>query len=71
MVRVKVYVDGFNLYHGVKEFMQIERNSQTWKWLDLVALSSRLVPKDDVRLVRYFTANVQSPKSDPAMAQRQ
>lgn len=71
MARVNVYVDGFNLYHGVKEFMQIEGSSQTWKWLDLVELSRRLVPKDDVQLVRYFTARVQSLASDRAMAQRQ
>lgn len=71
MARVNVYVDGFNLYHGAKELMQNEGNSQTWKWLDLVELSRRLVPKDDIQLVRYFTAYVQSPASDLALAQRQ
>lgn len=71
MARVNVYVDGFNLYHGVTEYMKIEGNSSTWKWLDLVELSRRLVPKDDIQLVRYFTAKVQSPETDPTMAQRQ
>lgn len=71
VARVIVYIDGFNLYHGVKEFMQSERNLRSWKWLDIVELSRRLVPKDDVRLVRYFTAKVQSLAADPAMAQRQ
>jgi len=66
-----VYVDGFNLYHGVTAFMKFEGNSSTWKWLDLVKLSSRLAPMDDVQLVRYFTARVQSPTLDPTMAQRQ
>ena len=71
MARVNVYVDGFNLYHGAKQLVNSEGNSSTWKWLDLLALSRRIVPKDNVQLVRYFTANVVSPESDPAMAQRQ
>lgn len=71
MARVNVYVDGFNLYHGAKELMKNEGNSHSWKWLDLVELSRRLVPKDDVQIVHYFTAHVQSPASDPALAQRQ
>ena len=52
--RVMVYVDGFNLYYGMK--------SKGWRrfyWVDLAALSTRLL-RDDQALVgvRYFTARI-------------
>ncbi|MDE0348689.1 MAG: NYN domain-containing protein [Gammaproteobacteria bacterium] len=52
--RVRVYVDGFNLYYGLK--------SKGWRrlyWVDLAALSARLL-RGDQRLVgvRYFTARI-------------
>jgi len=57
MQRVISYVDGFNLYYGLK--------SQRWQrylWLDVQALSRKLL-KPDQTLVRtkYFTARVSQP----------
>lgn len=40
-----VYIDGFNLYYGAL------RGSH-YRWLDLEALSRRLLPKDDIHLNR-------------------
>lgn len=40
VVRVGVYIDGFNLYYGGRSMFG--RGTQGWKWLDLRALSGRL-----------------------------
>ena len=52
--RAIVYVDGFNLYYGLK--------SKGWKrlyWLDLRALSRRLLhPNQHLVGVRYFTSRI-------------
>ena len=52
--RVAVYVDGFNLYYGLR--------SKGWRryyWLDLRSLSEQLLrPGQRVVIVRYFTARV-------------
>lgn len=53
-----VYIDGFNLYYGALR-------GTPYKWLDLEALSQRLLPKDDVHLVRYFTARITARPDDP------
>lgn len=52
MARVRACVDGFNLYYGAL------KTRPACKWLDLVALSQRLRPADDIEAVRYFTARV-------------
>src|SRR3989442_954969 len=49
--RTLVYVDGFNLYYGAVK-------GTSYKWLDLLALSRRLLPGHDVLGVKYFTAMV-------------
>lgn len=51
MVATNVYVDGFNLYYGCLR-------ATPYKWLDLGALASRLLPRDNVQRIRYFTARV-------------
>jgi uncharacterized LabA/DUF88 family protein len=54
VLRVRVYVDGFNLYFGLKE-----KYSRQFHWLDLQALSGRLTrPSQQLDLVQYFTARV-------------
>ena len=58
-----VYVDGFNLYHGLHQ-----RFRRQYLWLDLVALSRRLRPRDQLVKVRYFTAQV---LNDPDAMSRQ
>lgn len=52
--RVSVYVDGFNLYHALDDL-----NEDHLKWLDLWALSEKLLPADgseQLTTVKYFTA---------------
>jgi hypothetical protein len=61
-----LYVDGFNLYFGA-----MKGNGGGYKWLDLAALATKLLPKDQVRRIRYFTAKVDARPSDPQQPQRQ
>jgi uncharacterized LabA/DUF88 family protein len=64
MNRVVAYVDGFNLYFGLKAGY-----GRRYHWLDLQALvTSLLQPGQELREVRYFTARV---KNDPDAALRQ
>lgn len=59
-----VYIDGFNLYYGALR-------GSTYKWLDLEALCRRLLPRDDINQIRYFTARITARPDDPQQAQRQ
>lgn len=62
--RVMVYVDGFNLYNGLKEL-----RGHRYLWLDLHALSVALLkPGQALAGIRYFTARV---RNDPGAEQRQ
>lgn len=63
MPNLSVYVDGFNLYHGLKE-----QFGRRMLWLDLVALANSLRPRSTLVQVRYFTAPV---LDQPAAASRQ
>lgn len=64
MVRVAAYIDGFNLYHGLHE-----RHQRKYLWLDLQALASSLLRRDQaLAQVTYFTARV---RNDMAGEQRQ
>jgi uncharacterized LabA/DUF88 family protein len=64
-MRTNVYVDGFNLYYGA-----LRRSAH--KWLNLDALSRRLLPRDDIHRIRYFTALIAPrPGDDPQKQQRQ
>ena len=61
-MRVGVYVDGFNLYYGGRSIFG--RGTQSWKWLDIRALSSKLVAARQgwagatIERVVYCTARV-------------
>jgi len=59
-----VYIDGFNLYYGALR-------GSPYKWLDLEALCHRLLPNDEIRHIRYFTARITARPDDPQQAQRQ
>lgn len=64
MVRVAAYVDGFNLYFGMKE-----KYRRKYLWLDLQALAGDLLrPGQVLGSVTYFTARV---RNEPDAAQRQ
>jgi uncharacterized LabA/DUF88 family protein len=52
MIRVVAYVDGFNLYYGLKSGY-----GRRYHWLDLQFLASSLLrPGQELRAVHYFTA---------------
>lgn len=63
--RVKAYVDGFNLYHGLRE-----KHGRRYHWLDLQALVTSLLRRDQVLVgIDYFTARVrQQPASEARQA---
>lgn len=64
MNRVVAYIDGFNLYFGLKA-----DRGRKYLWLDLEALvESLLRPDQELREIRYFTARV---RDDPDGGRRQ
>jgi len=64
VTRVAVYVDGFNLYYGLKV-----RHGRRYLWLDLQALATSLLrPGQVLQSVTYFTARV---RDDPDALRRQ
>jgi uncharacterized LabA/DUF88 family protein len=64
VVRVGVYIDGFNLYHGLKQ-----KHGRKYLWLDLQTLAGGLLkPGQILTKVVYFTARV---RNDPIGVQRQ
>jgi uncharacterized LabA/DUF88 family protein len=62
--RTWVYVDGFNLYYGALK-------GTGHRWLDIAAFCRLLLPRNDVRRIKYFTARVTSRPGSPGGAQRQ
>lgn len=57
MARVIAYIDGFNLYYGLRE-SQMRR----YYWLNLREVASRLLkPTQTLERVNYFTSIVSSP----------
>jgi len=63
-LRTNVYVDGFNLYYGCLRHTP-------HKWLDLAAFCARLLPKNQINRIRYFTALVTPRANDPQQRMRQ
>lgn len=62
--RVKVYIDGFNLYFG----MRAEHGGK-YKWLNVFELGNLLLPAGhQLAGVEYFTSRV---RNDPGMVSRQ
>lgn len=52
-LRVRTYVDGFNLYHGIKEHSK----GRDYRWLDLRRLAEHfLLPEHRLESVVYFTS---------------
>ena len=65
--RVAVYVDGLNLYYGLKS-----RRWRRYYWLDLRRLAERLLrPGQQLAIVRYFTARFEPQADDPDQHIRQ
>ena len=67
MYRVTCYIDGFNLYYGLR--------SRAWRrfyWLDIRRLGERLLANgQQLEFVRYFTARVFPEPGDPDKQARQ
>ncbi len=63
-MRVWVYIDGFNLYNGLLK-------GTTHNWLDLLAFTRALLPRDQVERLKYFTAPVDARENDPDQPIRQ
>lgn len=65
--QVAVYIDGFNLFYGMR--------SKGWKqfyWLDVHKLAENLLrPSQQLSVVRYFTAPILPDSSDPGKDKRQ
>ena len=59
-----VYIDGFNLYYRALK-------GTPYKWLDLDAFCRKLLPKNDVIGIKYFTALVSARPNDPQQPIRQ
>lgn len=69
-MRAAVYIDGFNLYYGIRAMMRA-RGAGELRWLDILELSRKLLPRDDIVVVRYFTALVEDRPDEPGAAARQ
>lgn len=64
MARVSVFIDGFNLYYGLRS-----KHGRKFLWLDLAEVSRRLLrPGQTLVGVNYFTAAV---RNDPASQRNQ
>ena len=62
-----VYVDGLNLYHGLKS-----RGWRRYYWLNLRRLAERLLrPGQSLVAVKYFTARFQLRRDDRDQTMRQ
>ena len=67
MERVSVYVDGFNLYYGLRA-----RGWRRYYWLDLRSMAENLLrPNQTLVAVRYFTASLLSDSESSAKRIRQ
>ncbi len=63
-LRTIVYIDAFNLYYGCLR-------KTPYRWLDLSAFCRILLPKNDIRRIKYFTARVGVRPGDPDQPVRQ
>jgi uncharacterized LabA/DUF88 family protein len=57
MKRIVVYIDGFNLYFGLRR-----NNWKKYYWLNVEKLSKNLLKPDDALIVtKYFTSRISAP----------
>ena len=67
MQRVIMYVDGFNLFYGLRA-----KGWRRYYWLDLRRLAENLLrPGQQLEAVRYFTARIEADPRDPGNQRRQ
>jgi hypothetical protein len=65
--RTRVYIDGFNFYYAAFRRSRFG----AYKWLDPVALCKAALPRNDIELVRYFTAPLNPSRGRAAQRARQ
>ena len=62
-----MYVDGFNLFYGLRD-----KHWRRYYWLDVHKLAQNLLrPQQTLAAARYFTARVYPDPGDPGKVQRQ
>ena len=67
LYRVAAYIDGFNLYYGMRE-----KGWRRYYWLNIQSLVRGLLREDqNLAIIKYFTALVSSTPSDPHKCRRQ
>jgi len=67
MKRAIVYIDGFNVYHGLKD-----KGWKKYLWLNVKALAEMLIPEEHTLVkTKYFTARVKAFLVDPEKPVRQ
>ena len=65
--RVAAYIDGFNLYYGLRS-----KGWQRYYWVDLNLLVGKLLrPMQQLEVIRYFTTRVEASSGDPNKPKRQ
>lgn len=64
MIPSYVYIDGFNLYYGAVK-------GTPYKWLNPLELVCKLLPKNRIDKIKYFTARVAARSDDPDKPTRQ
>jgi uncharacterized LabA/DUF88 family protein len=64
MKRTNIYVDGFNLYYG-------SLKGSPYKWLNLLEFCQRLLPKNNIHKIKFFSALVSARPHDPDQPVRQ
>lgn len=63
-MRTNVYIDGFNLYYGALR-------DTDFKWLDVRKMCEKILPRNQIAEVKYFTARVSPQQGDHSQAIRQ
>jgi len=62
--KTRVYIDGFNLYHGAVE-------NTPYKWLNIRAMCVELLPRNEITHIKYFTAPATDTPHSPDRTVRQ
>jgi len=65
--RTRVYIDGFNFYYAAFR----RGGFAEYKWLDLVCFCERALPRNDIELVRFFTARLDPSRGRAGQRSRQ
>lgn len=70
MDRVYAFVDGFNLYHSLVDYIGSHPSYTKVKWLDLHALTSRFIKPDREHLVKVIYFSAEYPLASRSKCQR-